>query len=65
MRKGKQMSNFKTVSVKLTPTQIDYLRGVIYEYYNTHNASYLDKSEPLLHAQLEEILAAAENAAHS
>jgi hypothetical protein len=59
------MSNPKSVSVKLTPTQIDYLRGIIYEYYNTHNASYLDKSEPLLHSQLEEILAAAENKAYS
>jgi hypothetical protein len=51
----------KTINVSLTPTQIDYLRGVIYEYYNTHNASYLDKNEPLLHSQLEEILADAEN----
>ena len=59
------MSKPKTVSVQLTPTQIDYLRGVIYEYYNTHNASYLDKNEPLLHSQLEEILAAAENAAYA
>jgi hypothetical protein len=55
----------KTIAINLTPTQIDYLRGVIYEYYNTHNASYLDKSEPLLHAQLEVILAAAENAAYA
>jgi hypothetical protein len=54
------MSN---INISLTPTQIDYLRGIIYEYYNTHNASYLDKSEPLLHSQLEEILADAENAA--
>ena len=54
------MSN---INISLTPTQIDYLRGIIYEYYNTYNASYLDKSEPLLHSQLEEILADAENAA--
>jgi hypothetical protein len=53
----------KTINVSLTPTQIDYLRGVIYEYYNTHNASYLDNQEPLLHSQLEEILADAENEA--
>jgi hypothetical protein len=51
----------KPVSVKLTATQIDYLRGIIYEYYNTHNASYLDNQESLLHSQLEEILANAEN----
>ena len=49
------------INVSLTPTQIDYLRGIIYEYYNTHNAPYLDKNEPLLHSQLEEILADAEN----
>ena len=59
------MSNSKTVSVQLTATQIDYLRGIIWEYYNTHNASYLDKSEPLLHSQLEEILANAENESYS
>lgn len=54
------MSN---INISLTPTQIDYLRGVIYEYYNTHNASYFDNQESVLHSQLEEILADAENAA--
>lgn len=55
------MSKPKTVSVNLTATQIDYLRGVIYEYYNTHNAEYLEDQESVLHSQLEEILADAEN----
>jgi hypothetical protein len=55
------MSDSK-VAVDLTSTQIDYLRGIIYEYYNTHNASYFDSQESLLHSQLEEILADAENA---
>ena len=59
------MSNSKTVSVKLTPTQIDYLRGVIYEYYNTHNIPYFDNQESVLHSQIEEILAAAENKAYA
>jgi len=59
------MSKAKTVSVKLTPTQIDYLRGVIYEYYNTQNASYLDNQEKELHSQLESILAAAEDKAYA
>jgi hypothetical protein len=59
------MSNPKSVSVKLTPQQIDYLRGVIYEYYEVHNAEYLCPEESQLHLQLESILAAAENKAYA
>jgi hypothetical protein len=59
--KGTEMS--KSVSVSLTPTQIDYLRGLIYEYYNTQGAEYMEPQEELLHSQLEEILADAENQA--
>jgi len=51
----------KSIAVNLTANQIDYLRGLIYEYYNTHQADYLGPDEPLLHSQLEEILADAEN----
>jgi hypothetical protein len=61
MRKGTEMS--KTVNVSLTPTQIDYLRGLIYEYYNTQGAEYMEPQEELLHSQLEEILADAETQA--
>jgi hypothetical protein len=53
------------VSVKLTPTQIDYLRGIIYEYYNTHNIPYQDIQESEIHSQLEVILADAENKAYA
>jgi hypothetical protein len=59
------MPKAKTVSVKLTPTQIDYLRGIIYEYYNTHNIPYQDIQESEIHSQLESILAAAENKAYA
>jgi len=51
----------KSIAVNLTANQIDYLRGLIYEYYNTHQADYLGPEESLLHSQLEEILADAEN----
>ena len=55
----------KAVNVKLTPTQIDYLRGIIYEYYNTHQIPYQDAQESEIHSQLEAILAAAEDKAYS
>lgn len=61
MKKGTEMS--KSVNVSLTPTQIDYLRGLIYEYYNTQGAEYMEPQEELLHSQLEEILADAETQA--
>jgi hypothetical protein len=53
----------KAINVSLTPTQIDYLRGIIYEYYNTPGVDYLEPDEALLHSQLEEILADADNEA--
>jgi hypothetical protein len=49
----------KNVSIKLNNQQIQLLRGVIYEYYSTHN--YMDKNESYLHNQLETILTKAEN----
>ena len=51
------MSN--SVNIKLTFSQIDLLRGVLYEYYNKHN--YYNSEEESIHAQLEQILADAEN----
>jgi hypothetical protein len=45
--------------IKLTFSKIDILRGVLYEYYNTH--SYYNSEEEAIHAQLEQILADAEN----
>ena len=55
----------KTAKIQLNNQQIQLLRGVLYEYYNTQNATYLDSEEPLLHSQLETILAAAEDQIYS
>jgi hypothetical protein len=51
--------NVKSVSIKLNNQQIQLLRGVIYEYYSTHN--YLDQNESHLHNEIETILTKAEN----
>ena len=47
------------VNISLTSEQVDLLRGVLFEYYLTHN--YHDQRESDIHAQLEIILANAEN----
>lgn len=49
-----------TVTIKLTSKEVDYLRGVLYEYYRTNQIPYQDDDERLLHQQLEDILANAE-----
>lgn len=50
------MSNYtKTTSVQLNLSQIEYLRGVIYEYYSKNE--YMSDDEAELHYQLEQILA--------
>ena len=47
------------VQVALTSQQVDLLRGVLFEYYSSH--SYHDDSERDLHAELEVLLADAED----
>ena len=50
------MTNYtKTSNVKLNLSQIEYLRGVIYEYYSKNE--YMSDDEAELHYQLEQILA--------
>ena len=56
-KKGTEMS--KPVSVSLTAKQIDVLRGVLYEYYLTHD--YHDREELDIHQELENILGIAED----
>lgn len=51
------MSN--TINISLTAQQIDLLRGVLYEYYLTHD--YHNKEELAIHQELENILAIAED----
>ena len=48
-----------TTKIELNAQQIDLLRGVLYEYYITHN--HHDELERKLHNELENILADAEN----
>lgn len=52
---------FKPVSIKLNNSQIQLLRGVLYEFYNQPNSQYQDLHEKQLHQELETILAKAEN----
>lgn len=52
---------FKPVSIKLNNSQIQLLRGVLYEFYNQPNSQYQDLQEKQLHQELETILAKAEN----
>jgi len=59
------MNSVKLVNIQLNPAQIEYLRGVIYEYYNTCKAPYQDEYEQSYHQQLEDILADAETQAYS
>ena len=49
----------KTVTVELTAKQVDLLRGILFEYYSTHN--YIFDEELKLHRELEDILADAED----
>ena len=53
----------KTTNIQLNNQQIQLLRGVLYEYYNnpSNPSPYFDKTEELLHNQLETILAKAED----
>jgi hypothetical protein len=48
-----------TTFVQLTASQVDLLRGVLYEYYSNHN--YSDETEKAIHADLEILLAEAED----
>lgn len=56
--KGTKMS--KSVNVSLTPEQVDFLRGVMYEYFH-QNYAYTDAETEALRAEVEDVLAAAEN----
>lgn len=49
----------QTVNIQLTASQVDLLRGVLFEYYSQNN--YFDESEKAIHEKLEIILAEAEN----
>ncbi len=46
-------------TVTLTSQQVDFLRGVLYEYYSKNE--YIESIEKTLHLELEEILASAED----
>jgi hypothetical protein len=48
-----------TTFVQLTASQVDLLRGVLYEYFSNHN--YSDETEKAIHADLEILLAEAED----
>ena len=50
--------NSEIVNIQLTGPQIDLLRGVLYEYYTTHNPH--DENEESIRLELEILLADAE-----
>jgi hypothetical protein len=49
-------------NVELTFQQVDLLRGILYEYYKVNE--YLCETEKIIHAEIELILANAENEIH-
>jgi len=54
-----------TVTIKLTPEQVEFLRGTIYEYANQWdeygNKIQLTPEETIIHNELENILEIAED----
>jgi hypothetical protein len=53
------------IPIGLLPAQIEFLRGVIYEYYNILKVPYNDTKERNIHMQIEAILADAEDRAYN
>jgi hypothetical protein len=55
----------KNVKIEMTNIEIQVLRGILFEYYNTLKQQYMCDEESAAHASLEYKLAQAENESFS
>ena len=55
----------KNVKIEMTNIEIQVLRGILFEYYNTLKQQYMCEEENAAHASLEYKLAQAENESFS